>query len=417
MKKAKIIITVCVILVIIIGSILLVLNLNRKNSKDTSSNDTTSMKGQKIVECVLTKEPVERPFNQSERVDKLKNMQNFYCMYVPHSDDAVETDNTLYYPVSDYQHVIIGQCITLTDYFEYVAQVEGLDSNDFEIIDTVDGYYSLEPVTYYLIKAPYGTKDMYIFLYCIYTYDDDGNEITSEYVATLTADPKYYQDSYDLLNEMFDTRVCLDGDHLAANADKPSITSDYTQDFPGRYITVYANGRINTNYKLDVDLKEDFPYTSMGDDWDYLAIRVYGEHDLRISEIILSDGNQTITEFRNVYDPTTITVGYGILLIDISNLDLSENSKFELTLYTEQELNIISLGRIPSSVSKQISINGVQAYEPGLDTVSANVIDETNPNKSDNSNSYTIDEYQIEDEEFEGMPGTYQDEEEPEPHH
>ena len=399
MKKAKIIITVCVILVIIIGSILLVLNLNGKNSKDTSSNDTTSMKGKKIVECVLTKEPVERPFNQSERVDKLKNMQNFYSMRVPYSEDAVETDNTLYYPVSDYQHVIIGQCISLTDYLEYVAQVEGLDSNDFEIIDTVDGYYSLEPVTYYLIKAPYGTKDMYIFLYCIYTYDDDGNEITSEYVATLTADPKYYQDSYDLLNEMFDTRVCLDGDHLAVSADDTK-TNEPTQDFPGQLITVSANGELNTNYKVSVDLKEDFPYITVGDDWDYLTIRVYGEKDLRIAEMVLTDGEHTITDFVNSYDPTTIDTGYGILLIDISSLDLDVNSKYELTLYTNDKLNNISLGRVPSSVAKEIRIKGIHAYEAGLDTVSANVI-----------NEYINEDYS------EGMPGTYQDEEEPEPHH
>ncbi len=394
-KKAKIILIgfLVLLLALLIYTIGMFGYVQFKKSKDAKSGKNTI-----TIDCVLTKEPKERPFKQSERVDKLINMQNFYSMRVPYSEDVVTTDNILYEPVSDYQHLIIGQNISLTEYIECLAYIEGVDSSEFEVVDKVEGYFGLEPVTYYLLKAPYGKGNMYTFLYCIYTYDDDGNVITSEYVATLTAEPTYYEDTYALLNEMFDTRVCLDGEHLAVPADDTK-TNEPTQDFPGQQITVSANGRINTKYEVDIDLVKDFPYVSLGEDWNYLTVRVYGEKEMFISEILLTDGEQTITDFVNSYDYTTIDTGYGILLIDISSLDLSENSKFKLTLYTEQELNNISLGRVPSSVAKEIRIKGIHAYEAGLDTVSANVVNEN-----------------IEEDYYDNLPDTYE-EELPEPHH
>ena len=339
----------------------------------------------KVVDCVLTKEPGQKDTYLRDDLTKLLKMQNFYYMLVPERDNVQTTDNLLYEKVSDTQYLIIGKNLEFQDFATEISKLLGIQKDKTVVLDQQEGYYGEEYVAYYSLQAPYEGQNLYIFIYAVTTYIDDTTKevYSTEYVATVTTKEEKIEDTYSLLNEMFNSRVDsttvedrfnelqeeISNSQDAQATPEPVIKDNIADASSYDEHVINASGEdigIQTpKYVVEIDLEKDFPYALNDDEnWNCLYARLDGTSDMYVDAIKLENesGDIKITNYDQIWDNEDLSQTRGMVMINIS--DIKEKSgKWTLTIYSRTDITNVNLGRMPLSFVDTLIRKGFSALD------------------------------------------------------
>ena len=379
-KKNKIIIFIgTLILILIIGVVVALLVTSKNPTKDDDSSN------RKIVNCVLTKEPGKKGSFARNDLSKLQKMQNFYYMLIPERADAKTSDNLFYENVTDTQSLIIANNLEFTDFIATFSEQFDINKSKVVVLDKEEGYYGDEFVTYYSLQAPYEDDYLYAFVYVVATYIDETQKevYSTEYITTITTQFDEVDDTYSLLNEMFNTRADItnedNGENLLINREnkdksdnslpEPVLKDNIADTSSYDEHVINANGEdiglASPKYAVEIDLEKDFPYALRDDEnWNCLYARLDGKSDMYVDAIKFENesGDIIITNYDQIWDNEDLSNTRGMVMIDISDIE-DKSGKWTLTIYSRTDITNVNLGRMPLSLVDSLLRKGFSVLD------------------------------------------------------